>query len=138
MSALRTAVAVAPDESAARRDLRAQIARLEAAGGRAAAVAGGPRLLSLADLATVRDALVQPSSGRFATQAVGSRPLDAIEGARGRLERMIADPGAHRRERVALAELGLPGCGVYRVAPRLGLIGMLAGWWEITLSSGCP
>jgi hypothetical protein len=51
---------------------------------------------------------------------------------------MFRDPGAHRRERVSLADLGLPGCGVYRARPRLGLVGILAGWWEITLSSGCP
>jgi hypothetical protein len=51
---------------------------------------------------------------------------------------MLADPARHRRERVTLAELGRPGCGVYSVRPRLGLVGMLAGWWEVTLSSGCP
>ena len=33
---------------------------------------------------------------------------------------------------------GEPGCGAYVVRPRLGLIGMLAGWWEVKLSSGCP
>ena len=30
------------------------------------------------------------------------------------------------------------GCGVYQVRPRLGIIGMLAGWWHVKLSSGCP
>jgi len=35
-------------------------------------------------------------------------------------------------------ELGEGGCGVYQVRPRLGLIGMLAGWWHVKLSSGCP
>jgi hypothetical protein len=24
------------------------------------------------------------------------------------------------------------------VRPRLGLIGMLCGWWQVKLSSGCP
>jgi hypothetical protein len=24
------------------------------------------------------------------------------------------------------------------VRPRLGLIGMLMGWWQVKLSSGCP
>jgi hypothetical protein len=61
-----------------------------------------------------------------------------LDEARLRLERMVADPASHRHESVSLAELGLPGCGTYRVKPRLGLVGMLAGWWEITLSSGCP
>jgi hypothetical protein len=51
---------------------------------------------------------------------------------------MLADPAAHRWARVPLAALGEPGCGAYVVRPRLGLIGMLAGWWEVKLSSGCP
>jgi hypothetical protein len=54
------------------------------------------------------------------------------------LERMLADPPAHRWARVPLAALEEPGCGAYVVRPRLGLIGMLAGWWEVKLSSGCP
>ena len=36
------------------------------------------------------------------------------------------------------ADIGEPGCGVWQVRPRLGLIGMLMGWWEVKLSSGCP
>jgi hypothetical protein len=51
---------------------------------------------------------------------------------------MFANPGRHRWVRVSLAELGQSGCGAYHVRPRLGLIGMLAGWWEVKLSSGCP
>jgi hypothetical protein len=122
------------DERAARRDLRAQIARLEARG--ASAPGGrGPCLLSVGELEAVRDALAATSSGHFGTHTVHNCPLDAHW---RRLEAMLADPRAHRWERVTLAELGLPGCGAYRVTPRLGLIGMLAGWWQITLSSGCP
>jgi hypothetical protein len=115
------------DERAARADLRAQIAALELRGARVAA-GGGPRLLSLGELERVRDGLA-------------ARPepaADDHEAARVRLERMLADPAAHRWERVALAELGEPGCGVYAVRPRLGLIGMLSGWWQVKLSSGCP
>jgi hypothetical protein len=115
------------DERAARADLRAQIAALEARGARVRA-RGGPRLLSLGELERVRDGLA-------------ARPQPVIadhEAARVRLERMLADPAAHRWERVSLAELGEPGCGVYAVRPRLGLIGMLAGWWQVKLSSGCP
>jgi hypothetical protein len=115
------------DERAARADLRAQIAALELRGARVAA-GGGPRLLSLGELERVRDALA----------ARPEPPADDHEGARIRLERMLAEPTAHRWERVALAELGEPGCGVYAVRPRLGLIGMLAGWWQVKLSSGCP
>jgi hypothetical protein len=115
------------DEPAARADLRTQIAVLEARGARATA-AGGPRLLSLGELEAVRDALAaRPAGGG-----------DGEEAARLKLERMLADPGAHRWARVPLAALGEPGCGAYVVRPRLGLIGMLAGWWEVKLSSGCP
>ena len=115
------------DERAARADLRAQIAALEARGARVPA-GGGPRLLSLGELERVRDGLAaRPRPGRAPDPA-----------ARLALERMLADPGAHRWERVALAALGEPGCGAYVVRPRLGLIGMLAGWWEVKLSSGCP
>jgi hypothetical protein len=116
------------DERAARADLRAQIARLEARGAQARA-GGGPRLLSLGELEACRDALAVPSKG-------GS-PVD-VEGARRLLERVIADPARHRFVRIPLAALGEPGCGAYHVRPRLGLLGMLAGWWEVKLSSGCP
>jgi hypothetical protein len=124
-TALRTRVL---DERAARRDLRSQIAALEARGGRAPG-GPGPRLLSLGELEAVRDALVpvRPPSGP-----------DGHEEARLLLERMLSDPGAHRFARVPLAALGQPGCGAYVVRPRLGLLGMLAGWWEVKLSSGCP
>jgi len=122
--ALDTRVA---DERAARADLRAQIAALEARGARASA-RGVPRLLSLGELECVRDAL-----------AARPRPDPAPDpAARLLLERMLAHPGAHRWARVPLAALGEPGCGAYVVRPRLGLIGMLAGWWEVKLSSGCP
>jgi hypothetical protein len=40
--------------------------------------------------------------------------------------------------RVANRDLGENGCGVWQVRPRLGLIGMLMGWWQVKLSSGCP
>ena len=125
---MRTALDIrVADEAAARRDLRAQIAALEAAGGRAPA-AGGPRLLSLGELEVVRDHLAAAPEAEAAPD----------ESARVLLERMLADPPAHRWARVPLAALGQPGCGAYVVRPRLGLIGMLAGWWEVKLSSGCP
>jgi hypothetical protein len=116
------------DERAARGDLRAQIAVLEARGGRAPG-GPGPRLLSLGELEAVRDALVPaPAPGG----------PDAHEQARLLLERMLANPASHRFARVSLRALGQPGCGAYVVRPRLGLLGMLAGWWEVKLSSGCP
>ena len=51
---------------------------------------------------------------------------------------MLRDPGRHRFVRVSAADVGEPGCGVWHVRPRLGLIGMLMGWWQVKLSSGCP
>jgi hypothetical protein len=123
---LATGIRVA-DERSARADLRAQVATLERHGGRAPA-GGGPRLLTLGELERVRDGLA-------ARPAPAPAPDPA---ARRKLERMLADPAAHRWARVPLAALGEPGCGAYVVRPRLGLIGMLAGWWEVKLSSGCP
>ena len=119
---------VVVDERLAREDLRAQVARLEASG-RTAGGGRGPRLLGLGELEALRDELLD-----------GPRraPEPPRASAHARLEAMLADPAAHRRERIALRELGRPGCGSYHVGPRLGLIGMLAGWWEVKLSSGCP
>ena len=133
MTVLLERLAVIDDERAARRDLRAQIARLEARGATAPATQGGPHLLTLGDLEALRDALLT-SSGQLSRATRHKCPLDA----RRRLEAMLADPAAHRHETIALADLGRPGCGVYRVKPRLGLIGILANWWRVTLSSGCP
>lgn len=125
------------DEATARRDLRAQIARIEARLERRApgAGAGGPRLLGVAELAAVRDALVAAEARERAARTKGG---DEIARARRLLDAAAADPRRHKGLRLPLAALGQPGCGVYRVRPRLGLIGMLAGWWELTLSSGCP
>jgi hypothetical protein len=136
-------------EAPARRQLRAQIARLEAA--LAAAVAdafrgepvalgtgrdhSGPRLLSLGELERVRDELHARVEG--ARHALAER-AEREAAARRLRERMLADPGGHRFARVSARECGEPGCGVWEVKPRLGLLGMLAGWWEVKLSSGCP
>jgi hypothetical protein len=142
--------------AAARRALRAQIAKLErdladtlvtcftrAATDLAAEVAqpgrrGGaaaPRLLTLAELEAERDDLARRLvQGR---RALSERAAEH-ERNRARLERMLLEPGRHRFVRIANRELGLGGCGVWHVRPRLGLIGMLAGWWEVRLSSGCP
>ena len=130
----------------ARADLRRQIARLEdrlAAAtielGEAvlapAAPCAGPRLLDLDGLERSRDrlaGLVAHAGRRLAAQHAGQAQ------ARRRLEEMLRDPERHRFARISLAELGEPGCGAYHVRPRLGLVGMLAGWWEVKLSSGCP
>ena len=54
------------------------------------------------------------------------------------LERMLLEPGRYKWVRIANEDLGRPGCTQWHVRPRLGLIGMLAGWWQVKISSGCP
>ena len=125
------------DERLAREDLRAQVARLEA-GGRRAPGGRGPRLLGLGELEALRDDLVHPTHGLRPPVPAPTSTGPVEPSAHARLEAMLADPSSHRRSRVSLRELGRPGCGSYMVKPRLGLIGMLAGWWEVKLSSGCP
>jgi hypothetical protein len=140
-------------ERAARATLRAQIAKLEhelsslladrfpfvaAPGALAppvARAATGPRLPSLGELERTRDGLaarLQDLRTRAARRTVHE------ERARELLERMRLEPGRYKYYRVPVRDLGESGCGVYEVRPRLGLIGMLAGWWQLTLSSGCP
>ena len=138
----------AGDERAARRTLRAQIARLERElsdafvtafpmGGldQPAAAAAQPQLLGLGALERVRDDLAERL--RAARVRIGER-AEAQEAKRQTLERMLLDPGSYRFVRIARSELGEPGCGAWEVRPRLGLIGMLMGWWQVKLSSGCP
>ena len=140
---------VEDDERAARRALRSQIERLErelsdafvtafSMGGldRAHAHPGRqPRLLDLGELEHVRDELIERLG---AARAWISKRADEQEANRLALEQMLLEPGKHRFERVACSDLGQPGCGVWEVRPRLGLIGMLMGWWQVKLSSGCP
>ncbi|HEY7953176.1 MAG TPA: hypothetical protein VID70_09315, partial [Solirubrobacteraceae bacterium] len=57
---------------------------------------------------------------------------------RALLQRMQLEPGRYKFVRLPAADVGESGCGVYQVRPRLGIIGMLAGWWQVKLSSGCP
>jgi hypothetical protein len=136
-------------ERAARASLRAQIARLEhelsaivaetfpyiAATSELDVAFSGPRLPSLEQLERSRDRL-----------AVRVQELHGVAGARARherrakeqLERMKLEPGRYKFVRLPVNDLGQGGCGVWEVRPRLGLIGMLAGWWQVKLSSGCP
>jgi len=137
------------DELAARRSLRGQIARLERELADAFVTAypmGGlghgpaeshrdPRLLDLGELERVRDELAERLHSARVTIA---EHTDAQAANRLLLERLLLEPGKHRFVRIACSDLGEPGCGVWQVRPRLGLIGMLMGWWQVKLSSGCP
>jgi hypothetical protein len=136
-------------ERAARRALRGQIERLERELSDAFVTAftmggldQGPgqsrrqaRLLDLGELEHVRDDLVERLS---AARSWISKRADEQAASRLALEQMLLEPGKHRFERVSCSDLGQPGCGAWEVRPRLGLIGMLMGWWQVKLSSGCP
>ena len=137
------------DEQAAREALRTQVAKLERElsglvahtfphisprdeGGEAFS---GPRLLSLAELERMRDRLAL-RVGEVRGQVAERRALE--QRSRALLQRMKLEPGRYKFVRVPVADLGDGHCGVWEVRPRLGLIGMLAGWWQVKLSSGCP
>jgi hypothetical protein len=136
------------DEARARRDLRDQIARLEARLGAAvsagfphlpAPTAGRPgaagRLLDLGSLERLRDDLADRLHALHReADALGARQAAG----RHLLERMRLEPGRYRWVRVRAADLGEPGCQSWQVRPHFGLLGMLMGWWRVKLSSGCP
>jgi hypothetical protein len=141
-------VGVEVDHVAARRSLREQIARLERQLAEALVTAfphdhldvtvgghDGPRVLDLGALEAQRDAL----DARLRTaRAVLTERGRRIEQNRILLERMLLEPHRHKYVTLPAAEVGERGCGAYHVRPRLGIIGMLLGWWHVKLSSGCP
>jgi hypothetical protein len=136
------------DEGLARAELRRQIGRLERelAGLFAEAflrteiesgvpASGEPRVLGLGELERVRDALV----ARIAEARLTLRERAEVEtGNRDLLERMLADPADFKGVRVYNRDIGEPGCGYFESRPRVGLLGMLMGWWRVKISSGCP
>jgi hypothetical protein len=137
------------EERAAREALRIQVAKLERELSGLVAQAfphisprdvggesfSGPRLLTLAELERLRDRLVL-RVGEVRGQVAERKALE--RSSRALLERMKLEPGRHKFVRLPVADLGDGHCGVWEVRPRLGLIGMLAGWWQVKLSSGCP
>jgi hypothetical protein len=136
------------DERAARRTLRAQIAHLEQElasaviaayprlpAGAARVSAGGPRLLGLGELERIRDDLADRlAEARDEALRQARRQAEA----RLLIERMLLEPKAYKWVRVGNADLGEPGCKHWHVVPRMGIVGMLAGWWHVKISSGCP
>jgi hypothetical protein len=144
-------------ERAARRTLRAQVGRLErelsaivaerfpyiaavpgvdelAAGGEEPSCPG-PSLLGLAELERARDRL---AARLQELRRVACQRDEFERSAHEQLRQMKLEPGRYKFARLPVSDLGEGGCGVWQVRPRLGLIGMLAGWWELKLSSGCP
>ena len=142
------AAAPALAERRVRAELRRQIALLELRLGELFAAAfprkgiewavgavGGPRVLGLAELDRVRDALA--ARLREAEREVARRGR-IEERNRALLEEMIDAPQRHRGLVIAAADIGEASCRTWRSVPRLGLIGMLMGWWRVKVSSGCP
>jgi hypothetical protein len=139
----------APETVAARRGLREQVAALqeelrraleadwsaEALDASAGGAPGGPRLLDLGGLEALRDDLLVRLD---AVRAVGARRAEAHARARALLDAMYADPDAHRGVALTTADLGRSGCCRWQVRPVLGVVGRLAGWWRVKVSSGCP
>ena len=135
------------DGAAARRSLRAQIAKLErelaalfASNPEAVlewqvSAPGGPRVLDVGDLEELRDQLaVRVEDTR---RALRDRSKVAHEN-RERMEALIRDPASFKWQRISNEDIGEPGCKYFHSRPRLGLIGMLMGWWQVKISSGCP
>jgi hypothetical protein len=136
------------DERGARADLRRQIAAMELALARlfgsafprkgidfAVAGMGGPRLLSVDELEKVRDGL----AARIQDVRADLHDHAVVEEAnRELIEEMVADPASHKWERVHNEDIGAPGCKNWHAKPRWGVLGMLLGWWQVKISSGCP
>jgi hypothetical protein len=136
------------DEAPARRSLRDQIAKLERELAALFSSAyprrgfdwhvsspGGPRLLDVADLERLRDEL----AGRVEETRRTLRDRAYVEQRnRERIEELIADPARFKWVRISNADIGEPGCKFWHSRPRLGLVGMLMGWWRVRISSGCP
>jgi hypothetical protein len=140
---------VGGDERLARAELRRQIGRLERelAGLRAEAFPRlqldvsvpasfrEPRIAGLEELERMRDSLAERIGD--AKQALRRRS-DLETRNRELLRRMLARPAEYKWVRVSREDLGEPGCGHWHSRPRLGLLGMLMGWWRVKVSSGCP
>jgi AcrR family transcriptional regulator len=136
------------DEGAARRSLREQIAKLERELAALFASAyprrgiewqvgspGGPRVLDVGDLETLRDEL----AARVEDTRRDLRERAKAEGeSRERIEALVSDPASFKWQRVSNEDLGEPGCKYWHSRPRFGLVGMLMGWWRVKISSGCP
>jgi DNA-binding transcriptional regulator YhcF (GntR family) len=134
------------DARAARRSLRAQVARLEAElaaypeyveAGTDPLPLHGPeaRIADVGELETVRDQLV--ARVKRARDEAERRERRAST-ARAHLGEMARDPSAHKWEAVSNQEMDEPGCTSYSVRPAWGPVGALMNWWRVKVSSGCP
>lgn len=134
------------DQRGARRELRRQIARLEA---ELAAYPRelqpppspeerphhGGRIAGVAELEATRDELLDRVAQ---VREADARRERRHSKARGKVEEMVRDPEGHKWHWVSSAETGDPGCKEWRVTPRFGPVGAAMGWWRVKVSGGCP
>jgi hypothetical protein len=97
--------------------------------------AARPHLLSLAELEIVRDGLAAELDRAQETLAV---QIHTRRNKRMLLKRMTEEPVKFHWARVTTIDLGEHGCRSWEVVPKLGPVGMLANWWRVRISSGCP
>jgi DNA-binding transcriptional regulator YhcF (GntR family) len=134
------------DQRGARRELRRQIARLEA---ELAAYPRdlqpppepeerphhGGRIASVEELERTRDRLLdRVAEVREADEKRERRRTKA----RGKVEEMVREPEANKWSWVSSEDTGDPGCKEWRVTPRYGPVGAAMGWWRVKVSGGCP
>jgi DNA-binding transcriptional regulator YhcF (GntR family) len=135
------------DERGARRELRRQIARLEAELGTYAAdlvrepssthplLRPKAHMPNIEELERSRDQLMkQLAEVRGDVEERGQRQQEA----RAHIEEMVSAPERHKWEWVSNEDTGDPGCKTWHTRPRYGPVGMLMGWWRVKVSSGCP
>jgi hypothetical protein len=136
------------DEAAARRSLLKQIAKLERDLAALFVSAyprrglewrvgspGGPRVLGVGELEEVRDELaarLEDTRRSLSERGYVERKNLA------RIEEMLVEPERFKWVRISNEDIGEPGCKYWHSRPRLGLLGMLLGWWRVKISSGCP
>lgn len=136
------------DSATLRRELRAQISKLERELAQYAwhdprsAAPPGPvtahpvgRIASVQELERTRGEMIDRLA-RLRGEA--ERRGAGHQQARAHVEDMISNPSAHRWEIVTGDQTGEPGCKSWRVVPRYGPLGAIMGWWRVKVSSGCP
>lgn len=94
-----------------------------------------PHLLSMTELELVRDALTAELSR---AEEILATQIHTRREKRSLLKRMTEEPVKFHWARVTTIDLGEPGCRSWEVVPKLGPVGMLANWWRVRVSSGCP
>jgi len=139
-----------PDERAARRTLHGQIEHLEReladllanawprkalAFGTEPAYGSSPRILGFGELEEVRDELANRVADRR-DELARRREVELAN--RMLVADMLRHPERHPWVRVSHEDIGEPGCRHWHVVPRYGVLGRLAGWWRVKVSSGCP